>query len=267
MRLQELSDHISATYVALRRTLVVVAIFLPLVLSIGGYWIAREPLQSSMSSYYWGSDGAMRNWFVGCLFSAGALLYVYKGYTPLEDIALKLAGIMAALVALFPAAKPIQDGNENAGGNPFSLHGIFAVSFFVFITYVCVFQASATLRLIDNVNRRKWYSRTYKTMGVAMLVSPIVAFLFTSVFSLGDYRVFFVESFGVWVFAAYWALKSWEIHATQADEIIETRKILTTKPDGLADIFRQASVRYDDDEDAKAGSWNARQNMTTADRR
>jgi hypothetical protein len=253
MRTTDLNAHISATYATLRLTLVVIAVFLPLLLSVRGSWIAGQPLADSMSAYYWACDGAMRDWFVGSLFGAGALLFVYKGYTLLEDIALKLAGLMALGVALFPMTAPVEAGPRPTGDSHFSIHGVFAVSFFAFITYVCLFQASATLTLIHNERRRRRYNRAYKVLGAAMLASPFLAFIFTLLPWLSSSLIFFIEAFGVWVFAAYWALKSREIRETQADRKARTGKLRTTRPEKLADVFRQASVCSDDDGGAEGG--------------
>ena len=127
----ELSEHMVLTYQTLRVVLVVIALLFPWVLWIGGH-ISRDrlQLQPSMSDYYHANAvsmrefaeresavqagrqrenvhldsgrGVLRNWFVGVLFGISALLAVYKGYRPAEDVALNLAGVFAVLIALYP---------------------------------------------------------------------------------------------------------------------------------------------------------------------
>jgi hypothetical protein len=243
MKTKDLSTHISATYATLRLVLVVIGFVLPPLLWIGGYVFAKEPLAGSLSAYYYAGDGVMRNWFVGSLFVVGGLLFAYKGYTQLEDYALNFAAGFALLVALFPMTGPVRAGDGQTGDNPFSIHGICAAAFFVCIAYVCIFQASATVTLIADEARRKRYRRKYRTLGILMLLSPVIAFILTLLPWLRNSLIFFVEAAGVYVFASYWGVKSWEIRETQADQRAATGKIQTQQPDKLTDVFRESSVR------------------------
>ena len=57
-------------------------------------------------------------------------------------------------------------------------------------------------------------------VGVMMLASPLVALLAERVLRPPGGEpsvVFFVEAFGVWAFAVYWLVKSWELWQTSAD--------------------------------------------------
>jgi hypothetical protein len=135
-----IESHIAVTYKVLRRGLAVLAIALPLVLSILGYVQYGLELQESISAYYHAStsaapgfdpfsgagQGQMRNWFVGILWAIGVFLILYRGYGRRENQALNIAGILLILVAMFPM--------EWACGNTCSkitLHGVFAVAFFL----------------------------------------------------------------------------------------------------------------------------------------
>ncbi len=193
----DLSAHIAATYRTLRFVLVAVGFALPLVLWLGYYIFTRDlHLQNSMSAYYHAGNGVMRGWFVGSLFAIGALLFVYQGFTSPEDYALDVAGVLALGIALFPMPWPVGEKN-----NPFSLHGICAFLFFLCIAYVCIFQASATLKLIGNETRLKRYRWTYKALGIAMVASPVIAFILTLVPWFRSSLVFFIERLHVGNFA------------------------------------------------------------------
>ena len=61
-------------------------------------------LQTSISAYYYTPVQAI---FVGGLLAIGVCLIVIKGSTPLEDVCLNLAGMLAPIVALVPTS---QDG-------------------------------------------------------------------------------------------------------------------------------------------------------------
>jgi hypothetical protein len=217
MKTTDLSVHIAKTYATLRIALVFVGFALPLVLSAGGIWLANEPLAGSMSAYYYVGDGKLRDWFVGSLYAVGALLIIYRGYTQFENYALNLGGVFAVLVALYPMAPPVKAGAVQPGENPFSMHGLFAGAFFFCIAYVCIFQASATLSLVADRARRNRYRRIYRILGVAMVVSPAIAFVLTMLRPFQHSLVFFVEAAGVYMFSVYWSVKSFEIHRTQAD--------------------------------------------------
>jgi hypothetical protein len=233
-----LSNQIAETYNTLRVVLVVIGFALPPLLWLGYYICTGDPqLQDSMSAYYYAGNGVMRGWFVGCLFAIGALLFVYQGFTPPEDYALDIAGILALGVALFPMAWPV--GKED---HRFTVHGICAFLFFLCIAYVCIFQASATLKLIRNKIRLKRYRRTYKVLGILMIVSPAAAFILTLIPWFRSSLLFFVEAGGVYVFAVYWLIKSREIRETQADHKAVRGELCAPRIHSLGDIFRERSV-------------------------
>lgn len=249
MKTKDLSNHIAATYRALRVGIAVIAFAFPLILWIGGHILANLPLEGSMSAYYHAGDalnpgqGVLRNEFVGILFAIGTILFLYQGITRLEDYALNIAGVLALGIALFPMTWPVASGSKD---NPFSLHGVCAVSFFVCIAYVCIFRASDTLTLIKDDAKRKRYRRGYKLLGVLMLASPVIAFILSSILKLQNSSTFFVEVAGVYVFAAYWVLKSYEISETNSDQRAALGK-LRVEPHRLPDAFRTISITPVDD--------------------
>ena len=105
----KLRKHIFSTYVWMRTGMLVIALAFPVVLWIVGGLYGMQ-LQDSMSAYYWApiakgaesGDAPMRVWFVGLLFALGCCLFLYKGYSPLEDWVLNVAALFAICVALVP---------------------------------------------------------------------------------------------------------------------------------------------------------------------
>jgi len=228
-----LQPHESATYRTLRRGTAVLGLALPWVLWIGGR-LAGQPLQGSMSAYYY---TAMRDEFVGVLIAVGVLLVVYRGYTRLENVALDLAGVFLAGVALVPMGQ--------GGGGGLSLHGTLAVLFFLCIAYVCLFRAGDTLGLVAQEEVRRRFRIAYRVTGALMIASPLVAVALSLLLEPGSpfgAVVFFAEAMGVYVFAAYWIVKSREIRLTDPERRAMTGE-LSTRRHGLADAFRPIEVK------------------------
>lgn len=215
---EQLQTHVLDTYLTLRRGIVIISALLPLVLWLGGMWILGLPLKDSMSSYY---HSGMRNVFVGVLYAAGAFLYLYKGFTDQENYALNAAGVLAVCIAMFPTGRP---------GTPpewFTVHGASAVLFFVAIAYVCIFRASDTLTLMGDPALARRFSSGYRMIGVLMIAAPALTFVLTVVFRVRASYVFFIELAGVWIFGAYWLVKSLEIQRTHAELRAVEREVKT----------------------------------------
>lgn len=256
----DLRTHMLSTYQTLRVVLVVIALLLPWVLWIGGYYLSRDrlTLQRSMSAYYHANAasmhefaeretayregrqrdavrldsgrGVMRNWFVGALFAISVLLAAYKGFRPAEDMALNLAAVFALLVAVFPSA----------WDDPGPFHVAFAISFFLCIAYVCIFCASATLSLVKE-DRQPHYRRTYKLLGWTMVVSPVGAVILSRFVGLATSYVFFAEAFAVYAFAAYWLVKTIEIRESNADRRAVSGELVLPRK-GIADAIHEIPV-------------------------
>jgi amino acid transporter len=114
--------------------------------------------------------------------------------------------VLAWCVALFPGAAP--DGIETFTSP--TLHGISAILFFLCIAYVCLWRYRDTLDFVQNEDRKRWYRWIYRTLATLMVVLPLFAAALLSI--LGQSTVvFWVEAFAVWVFAAYWIVKSREV--------------------------------------------------------
>ena len=242
MNQRELKEHVAGTYHSIRLGIAGVAIALPFLLWIGGRVRAGLPLQQSMSAYYHSGNGAMRDVFVGVLCAVGIVLFLYKGFTHLENHALNLAGLFLVAVAMFPTELDAAGAERSV-----SVHGTSAVLFFLCIAYVCLFRAEDTVAEIRNERRQRWYRGTYKSMGVLMIVFPLSAVLLSLLLqprSEGRATIFFAEMAAVLVFGAYWILKSYEIRQSSVDRHAIEGK-LCTRPHGPRDMFKQIPVERD----------------------
>jgi len=231
-----LSMNMKATYRTLRWGTAILGLALPWVLWIGGHALGGLALQGSMSAYY---HTVMRDEFVGFLFAVSGMLVVYRGYTWLENWALNVGGLFLAGVALFPMELSC-DGPCPA----ISLHGSFAVLFFLSIAYVCIFRAADTLGLMKDKTKERRYRRVYRSLGGTMIASPLIAVILAYILqphSQVPSVIFFVEAAGVYVFAVYWIVKGRELKATDAETLAAKGK-LSLPPHGARDLFRPILV-------------------------
>jgi len=208
-------DFIVGTYFSLRVGLTVLALLLPPVLYLWGK-THGVPLQYSMSAYYHadaagmscpGGHGVARDLFVGGLFAVGGLLYAYRGVTTLENWTLNVAGLLASGIALFPMRIECE-------GVPtrFTPHGTFALLFFLCIAGVAVFSGPSTLDRITDPTLRRFLKHGYRITGLLMVLAPGSVIAWSLVTGTYAEHTFAIEVTGIYAFAAFWILKSWEIH-------------------------------------------------------
>lgn len=77
-----------------------------LVMLAAAVLIARTQMSgwlTSISAYYYTSAHAV---FIGSICAMGAMLIVYKGVKPTEDVLLNVAGVLAFIVAFVPTTRP-----------------------------------------------------------------------------------------------------------------------------------------------------------------
>lgn len=205
-----LSKHMAGTYHGLRLGIGVIGIALPVALWLGGLLLDREA-RGSMSAYYY-SD-ALRDIFVGALCMIGAALYLYKGFSTKENVALNFGGLFAVGVALIPTFP------DNVTDGPLiTPHRVFAVLFFLCIAYVAIFRASDTLSLVGDTKVASRLQATYRSLGIAMVVLPVAAII-AGLAHAPFKSVFLAEALAVWVFGAFWLVKSRELRTTDAQQL------------------------------------------------
>lgn len=216
-----------STYFTLRTGIVVLAAALPVGLLAYSLWNHHGLDEQSMSAFYGAHDGAMRNWFVGILWAVGAFLILYQGFSRVEDWLLNFAGGFAILTASTPCYCWGDDPAKS------TLHTTFAVLFFVCMACVCWFCAEDTITLLPETSQQDKFRRTYRTIALFLVLSPLAAVAAAYLAKVPDSNVFFIEWFGVWVFAAYWLAKSAEFKITSAEKLALQGKVANVRGVGL----------------------------------
>jgi cytochrome bd-type quinol oxidase subunit 2 len=219
----------------------------PILLWLGGHFLAGISLQDSMSAYYHASlnalgpgpagQGVMRDVFVGLLFAVGAILFLYQGASNLEDYALNLAGILAVGIALFP----MQWGSTNPADPRAPYHQWFAIGFFLCIAYVAIFRAGDTVQLIEKAKRAS-YRRAYKITGAAMIALPAMAFVSSFFPGMMRYKLFLIEAAGIYAFGLYWVIKTRELSKSDFDRKA-ARGEIQVEPHGLSDVVSRIDLK------------------------
>ena len=229
MKPDDLQKHISSTYFGLRLGIVLFSFALPLVLYFGGLRRGFE-LAPSISDYYFWGGGLMRDWFVANVFAVAGFLYLYKGYSRLENVLLNVGAVLLAVVALVPCS--CNDPGRNG-----SLHGAAAVGFFLLMAFVVIKCANDTLPLLDKQpEQRDAFTRRYRLIAVFLIASPAAAVVISIWLRQFASYTFFVESFAIYVFATYWAVKSRELSLTQAETLALEKRAKTEPGQGIVKV-------------------------------
>ena len=232
-----IQDQVNRTYFSLRWAAAIIGLGFPLILTVGG-GLNHLTLRDSLSAYYHAynhpggtsslsasavacnvmtreqlaeipEDGSMRNEFVGLLFAIGAVLYVNKGHTTKENILLNLAGAFAWGIALFPMPWSCRPSG------PVSLHGTFAVLFFVAIASILIFCSKDTIECLPK-KRRLYYYRWYYFLAGVMLTSPLSAVVINDFIPTQKSKTLALEWVGIYAFSLYWIVRTRKIKEIQS---------------------------------------------------
>lgn len=228
----EAQKLVAHTYYGLRWGLAVLAFSLPIVLWFGFDWLTegvRHP--TSMSAFY---HTPLRNYFVATVVALGLFLLLYKGFSKAENRWLNFAGCAAITLAFIPT-----DRDRGATDPPdtwvsphvlgLQVHGLAAIGAFGAMGLVAILFAKNTLDKLPAGAQAVLFGRTvplnaptllkiYRGIGASMIGAVALAVV-TSKFD--DYWLFGFEALALWIFVAYWIVKTVEFRASGA----ETRAI------------------------------------------
>ncbi|UCG50546.1 MAG: DUF998 domain-containing protein [Candidatus Latescibacterota bacterium] len=196
------------SYLALRKTVGILGIAFPFVLSLGALIFFRTGIQGSISGYY---HTGMRDVFVGILCVIGFFLLSYRGHGCLDDIVGDLACIFAVGVALFPTnPECVTEGGTRIIGH---LHQVFATLFFLTLICFSLLLFTKTHKHRTPTRRKKQRNKVYKICGCTMFVCILLIGIL-SLFpddvksSLKPIKpVYWLEAFAVFAFGVSWFTK------------------------------------------------------------
>jgi len=226
-----ISEHVLATYGSLRKGLCVFAFLFPFLL-VGVGCALDVPIQRSLSAYYFAfpENGPcisfpMRTLFTGVLCAICVSLYLYQGFTALENWLLNAAALSGLGVAFIPKGvdpqllqacavlQPIADGE---GWRPY-LHFGSAGLMFMCLAVVAWKCAGATLSYLpaEHKGKEEGFRRRYKIIAGCMVGVLAVSLALQALD--WPYTVLVGEAGGIWVFAWYWFEKTRELALSHAE--------------------------------------------------
>lgn len=181
------------SYLYLSLGIGLIAVVLPfLLMAVGGYRI-----HDSLSSFYTKDVGSSRDILVGFLCAIGVFLFLFHGLSNVENWLLNFAGMAVIGVAWIPSPT-----------SSFAHRGL-ATIFFILIAIVAIRYSK---RRVENLpaGKRRFYKSAYNSVGVVMVVAPLVATGFEFALGWGGHWIFWAEFIAIESFAVYWFLKTSE---------------------------------------------------------
>jgi hypothetical protein len=242
---------------------------IPIQKSMSAYYFAFAPDDSPLRVF------PVRGFFVGILWAIGCFLILYRGFSNTENWLLNLAGVSAISVASFPMEASC--GNC-ASVDLSSVHYSAAACLFILIAFVAWFCNEDSLRELmkeqirtENAlkeeldelqgedqkkeelktklrdlqrehkrNNPNHFRLAYYSLGALMILAPAAAVGMIYFTGFYDWKTFVVEWAGIWVFSAYWLLKSYELSLSRADEKATMGEMTITEPTAkVSEAMRQ----------------------------
>ncbi|WP_319458085.1 MULTISPECIES: hypothetical protein [unclassified Mycobacterium] len=159
------------TYRYLRGSIPVMLVMLGVALIIER--VRASDWLGSISAYYFTGAHAV---FIGSICAVGALLIVYKGLKPTEDILLNLAGILAFVVAFVPTSRPDTSVSVDVS-NVNVITNVWAVVIALLVARAAswwMYRRTGTGRKLEPIaNKAAWLQRAVLAAGlVALIVKP-----------------------------------------------------------------------------------------------
>lgn len=185
----------------------------------------RVLVEGSISAYF---HTGMRDVFVGALCAIGVFLICYRGYAQWDNVAAKVAGGCALLVALFPTPERSYEAVDTGVPAPDSvtlfstvyapdppyvgwMHFGAAAVFFVTLALMSLLLFTRT-GTVPPTPHKKMRNRVYVACGVVILVSVIAIALGKLVgpeaWALRTSYVFWWEAVAVEAFGLSWLTKA-----------------------------------------------------------
>lgn len=200
------NDSLVISYLALRKGVGLIGLFLPFVLTIGNMFFAGLGIESSISGYYY---TGMRDVLVGSLCAIGVFLMSYRGYERKDEIAGDVAAVCAIGVALFPTLPA-------AGATPSDaiiskLHAFFAACLFLTLAFFALVLFRKTDPTKPPTPKKKHRNMVYTVCGYTILACIALITVFELLLSGSPLSrldpVFWLEAAAVVAFGISWLTK------------------------------------------------------------
>jgi hypothetical protein len=193
------------SYLALRRSVGVIGMALPVTLAVGGLLLDGPGLQPTISDYYY---SGMRDVLVGSLCAMAVFLGSYRYDRP-DTVAGVVAGVSAVGVALFPTT---QGGVPGGPVDPVGVvHFVCAATFFLTLAWFCLALFTRTHPDRPPTRRKRQRNVVYRVCGVTILVCVALAAVAAALPDEGWVAavrpVFWLESLAVVAFGVAWFVK------------------------------------------------------------
>src|SRR4030042_3580559 len=181
---------------AIRWLVAFITFTLPILVTI----ISSTRLTSISTSYY--TDA--RDVFVGLLFTLGAFLIVYKGYSQPEDWIANIGGLAAIIAALCPMACDLCSKTPTS-----YVHAISGNVLFLVTAYFCLGpfrQAAKNKKWIKAQRRVIFYTICGYTIIACLVILMIIGFAMTAELKKTLTPIFWGELGLLWIFMPAWVV-------------------------------------------------------------
>lgn len=208
------NESLIVSYKALRRLIGIMGILLPIINILGGCFIAKLPIQQSISMYYYTN---MRDFFVGLMFVVSLFLITYKGYNTLDLITSIITGAAGLGVAIFPCFSEMYIGQkvgifQLSPETSFIVHLTCAALFFVLLAFTSVFLFTRKHKDSNLVTPQKRIRNIiYVVCGILMLacvLGMLLSILILTKEQRYDSKIILIlESIALFSFGVSWLVK------------------------------------------------------------
>lgn len=205
------NNDIVISYKALRRLIGVLGILLPLICIIGGLLFTADPIQQSISLYYYSN---MRDFLVGILFVVSLFLITYKGTRVIDLIITSITGIAGLCIAIFPCYNELYETQRVGIFQLYPItsnivHLTFASLFFILLAINSIFLFT---RKSDTVTPQKLIrNRIYLVCGIIILACflglVICMLMLTQEQKFESKIILILESIALLAFGISWLVK------------------------------------------------------------
>lgn len=197
----------------LRRLIGILGMAMPLICFLGGLLFQGDPLQSSISAYYYTN---VRDVFTGIMVAVGIFMITYRGYELIDDIVSNAIAVCALGVALFPCAlvviPPSNIGFFQLYSDVSSIgHAISAGSFFFLLAMNSIFIFTLSDKSKQKTKNKEIRNVIYITSGVIILLALVGIGVLNLMYSPKDLEatayLFILETILLEAFGISWLVK------------------------------------------------------------